>query len=144
MRTVVLQVKVEKRTKKGGLLELVYVIIRIMTAKSDLLKRLMRLKTSEAIHSSGYAIVQNGGKFGSTSSFSYAERQRMEEKRRFVQAYRNSRIANGINGMPRAKSFSYDDGGKSLGKTGNQERITLSTRQAVKPAQNPNFGRPRI
>ena len=65
----------------------------------------MKIKTKDALHSSGYAAVQNGANFGASSNLSFAERQKIEEERKFVRGYRNSRIASGVNGMPRPTTY---------------------------------------
>ena len=57
------------------------------------------------MHSSGYAKAQNGTSFGATSSESFAARQSMEEHRKFIKGYRNSRITNDFYGIQRAKTY---------------------------------------
>ena len=76
-----------------------------MGLNTRLIKRIARTKTSDVMHSSGYAQVSNRGNFGVADSTSFAERRRIEQNRKLVQAYKNSRIASDIKIMPRAQSI---------------------------------------
>jgi len=76
-----------------------------MPDKTALLKRMMRTQTTDVMHTSAYAGAQNGGNFGAASTESFAARQSVEERRKFVRGYRNSRIIGGCNGAPRAKTY---------------------------------------
>ena len=71
-----------------------------------LLKRVMKTQTVDVMHSSGYAGAQNAGNFGAASAESFAARQSMEERRKFVRGYHNSRIIGGAAvGGPHAKVY---------------------------------------
>ena len=60
-------------------------------------------KKQDLLHSSGYAQVQNGATMGASSAESFTERQKIDENRRFVKGYRNSRIMNEFYGVHRAR-----------------------------------------
>lgn len=60
-------------------------------------------KKEDMLHSSGYAQVQNGANVGAASAESFAARQAINENRRYVQGYKNSRIMNEFYGVQRAR-----------------------------------------
>lgn len=72
---------------------------------NGLLKYLVRgQKQSEMLHSSGYARAQSGDEIGAAASAeSFAKRRAIEERRKFVQGFRNARIAQSRNINLRAK-----------------------------------------
>ena len=75
--------------------------------KSDtaLLKYVMRHDDrSDMMHSSGYAKAQNGSSFGAAGGTSFSERKNIEERRKYVQGYRNSKIMNSFYGVERART----------------------------------------
>ena len=76
-----------------------------MADKTALLKRVMRTQTTDVMHTSGYARVQNAGSFGSASTESFTDRRSIEEQRKFVRGYHNSKIIGGAVGAPRAKTY---------------------------------------
>lgn len=57
-------------------------------------------------HTSGYARALNGGSIGSSggSAETFAARQAIEEKRRFVKRFNNSRVVNDGNALRRVSS----------------------------------------
>ena len=61
----------------------------------------------EVIHSSGYAQAQSGGNVGAAAgaNASFAARQALEQQRKYIQGYRNSRIMNSFYGVQRAKTY---------------------------------------
>lgn len=65
----------------------------------------MKTQTTDVIHSSGYARSQNAGNFGSVSSETFSQRQAIQEQRKFVRGYNNSRIIGGGAGVQRAKTY---------------------------------------
>lgn len=65
----------------------------------------MRTQTADVMHSSGYAGAQNAGNFGAASTESFAQRRSVEEQRKFVRGYRNSRIIGGATNGVRAKTY---------------------------------------
>ncbi|MBQ1298732.1 hypothetical protein IIY24_02775 [Candidatus Saccharibacteria bacterium] len=62
--------------------------------KNPFLKRLMKEKTGDVLHTSAYGEAQNSGKIGSTSTQSFSERLRVNRERRRVKAYRDSKLVN--------------------------------------------------
>lgn len=77
----------------------------IMANKNPLLKYMMKTQTPEVLHSSGYAKAQNKDSFGAASTETFTERQRIEEQRKFVRGYRNSRLATSATSGYRAKAY---------------------------------------
>ena len=70
------------------------------------LKRLIKEKTEDVVHSSAYAKAQNPGGMGASSAESFAARMRLEQNRQKIRGYGDSRIANAAIGQaPRAKAF---------------------------------------
>ena len=60
---------------------------------TPLFRRMMsRDKQQEYFHSSGYAQAQNGSGMGVVSAQSFQERKAIEDRRKFVQGYRNARL----------------------------------------------------
>ncbi|MDR3297840.1 MAG: hypothetical protein LBT19_00450 [Candidatus Nomurabacteria bacterium] len=76
-----------------------------MANNNPLLKYVMKTQTPEVLHSSGYAKTQNADSFGAASTETFSERRRIEEQRKFVRGYRNSLLAAGTSGIPRAKTY---------------------------------------
>ncbi len=77
-----------------------------MKSGNPLLKYMMKNEAkSEVFHSSGYARAQNGGNMGATTAESFSQRQSIEERRKFIQGFRNARIAQSRNLSLRAKSL---------------------------------------
>ena len=63
-----------------------------MMEKNPLLNRLMNEETADVVHSSAYAEAQNAEKMGVASMVDFAKRQAIEENRKMVGGYRDSRI----------------------------------------------------
>ncbi len=59
---------------------------------NPLLKRIMKDKKGDIVHSSGYAKVQSGERIGSTSVEGFMKRQRIDANRNYVQSYRDSKV----------------------------------------------------
>ena len=76
------------------------VIIDEMALNSKIIRRLSRTKSSDVMHSSGYATAQNAGNFGSVSSQSFRKRQHIDSNRQIVQAYHHARVAQQVNRQP--------------------------------------------
>lgn len=79
----------------------------ISRASSDklLLKYAMKNdKKEEIFHSSGYARAQAGANFGAAGGESMDVRNKIDEQRKYVQGYKNSRITNEYLGVQRAKA----------------------------------------
>ncbi|MBR3176582.1 hypothetical protein IKF25_01235 [Candidatus Saccharibacteria bacterium] len=75
-----------------------------MGLNTKLIQRITNNSVSDVAHSSGYADAQNHGSFGVSDNTTFSERQQIEQRRKYVQGYRNARIAQGVNYMPKAKS----------------------------------------
>ena len=73
--------------------------------KNPLLHRIMKAKTEEALHSSGYARAGFGKRIGSTSAESFAARQAMEANRQVVRRYKESEVGHSRNTVERARGF---------------------------------------
>lgn len=70
------------------------------------LKRLMKAKMEDVAHSSAYAKAQNPGVMGSASAESFGARMMMEQNRKNVRGYGDSRVVSDMRaGAPRAKTF---------------------------------------
>lgn len=61
----------------------------------QLIKRTTNTTTSDVVHSSGYAKRQNGGSFGVSSNTTFSERQQIDQNRKIVQSYEDSKIGRG-------------------------------------------------
>lgn len=74
--------------------------------KNPFLKYVMKEKKEDVFHSSEYGKAQSAEAMGAASTESFGERMKMEQNRRIVQGYNDSRIVNGAyaNG-PRAKKY---------------------------------------
>lgn len=69
------------------------------------LKRLMKDRKEDIIHTSTYAEAQNQG-IGSTSSSTFTERQRVEQNRTVVQSYRDAQLVReSLNSGLKAKKY---------------------------------------
>ena len=62
-------------------------------------------KKADILHSSGYARAQSGDNIGAASGTSFNVRRGIEEHRKFIKGYRNSKIMNDFYGVERAKYF---------------------------------------
>jgi hypothetical protein len=68
------------------------------------LKYVMRHKgKGDILHSSGHARLQGGERMGALSTRSFAERQAIEAKRKYIKGYRHARIVGGGGGHGRSK-----------------------------------------
>ncbi|MBR5408926.1 hypothetical protein IK112_03245 [Candidatus Saccharibacteria bacterium] len=77
----------------------------MVRSDTALLKYVMRHDNkSDMLHSSGYAKAQSGESFGAAGGSTFSERQNIEEKRRYIQGYRNSKIMNEYYGVERARA----------------------------------------
>lgn len=61
--------------------------------KLSLIQRITKVKSSDVIHTSGYARAQNGDNIGAGSTQSFAERQAIEDRRQYIRSYRDSQLA---------------------------------------------------
>ncbi|MCL1839995.1 hypothetical protein FWF89_03320 [Candidatus Saccharibacteria bacterium] len=76
-----------------------------MADQSALLKRVMRTQTVDVMHTSAHASAQNSGNFGAASTESFAQRRSVEEQRKFVRGYHNSKIMGSAGCVGRAKTY---------------------------------------
>ena len=74
-------------------------------SKVALIKRVMKTQTADVAHTSAHAQAQNAGGFGAVSAESFAVRRSVEEQRKFVRGYKNSRIIAGATTVARAKTY---------------------------------------
>ena len=109
-----------------------------MANNGALIQRIMKMKVEDAMHSSGYAVAQNGGNFGAVDTTTFAERKKIEEQRKFIQGYRNSKIATGIKGMPKAKTYTAPRLSTGFSRS---STISGGSRATARPISNPRFGR---
>lgn len=66
----------------------------------------MKDEKEDIFHSSAYGKAQNGGSMGSASSVSFTDRMKINQSRRVVKGYGDSRLASqGIGNGPRAKQY---------------------------------------
>jgi hypothetical protein len=80
------------------------IMISSMGLNFKLIQRTAKTSTSDVMHSSGYAKVQNNGAFGASDNTSFAERQRIEQHRKHIRGYNNAKVARGVGMMPKAQS----------------------------------------
>jgi hypothetical protein len=74
--------------------------------KRLILERVMKTQKDDVLHTSAHAQAQNAGNFGAASTETFGQRRSIDEQRKFVRGYYNSRIMNGHAGnAPRAKVF---------------------------------------
>jgi hypothetical protein len=73
---------------------------------NPVLKYVMRNEEKKDIlHSSGYAKMQVGNNMGAASTETFAERQAIESRRKYVQGYRNALVVGGLKPMGMAKTY---------------------------------------
>ena len=105
-----------------------------------LIQRIAKTQTEDVLHSSAYAGAQNGESFGAASAESFRQRQSIEEQRKFVRGYRNSRIigTSALSG-PKAKSFEPTKSPlKVIGKDSAATRAQMPVRPM--PVSRPPMG----
>lgn len=73
-----------------------------------LIQRTAKTSTSDVAHSSGYADVGNGSRFGASDNTTFSERQQIEMNRKIVKGYRNAMVARGVNHMPKAQTYEQE------------------------------------
>ena len=74
-----------------------------------LIQRTTKTSTSDVAHSTGYASVGNGANFGAADNTTFSERQQIEQHRKIIRGYRNAKVAQGANMMPKARSFEQEE-----------------------------------
>lgn len=66
---------------------------------------LKNTKKADFLHSSGYAKAQNGNKIGASDQASFEARQAIENHRKYVRKYHNSKLLQGVRGFEKAKTY---------------------------------------
>ena len=66
--------------------------------KNPFLHRLMKEESKDVVHSSAYAQAQNSEGIGAASTQSFATRQAIEQSRKMVRGYRDSKVVNEVGG----------------------------------------------
>ena len=97
------------------------------------LKRLMKVKSGDVLHSSAYARAQNSGMVGATSVESFDTRINIEQNRKNIRGYGDSRVVNdAFSSASRAKVL---PGAKVSGDSG------LRTKSSPPARKNPGIFR---
>ncbi|MBR5418718.1 hypothetical protein IK110_00480 [Candidatus Saccharibacteria bacterium] len=73
-----------------------------------LIQRFAKTSTSDVQHTSSYAKAQNSTSFGAAGAQSFDERQQIELQRKMVQGYKNARVAQGVNRIPKARTYAEE------------------------------------
>ena len=112
----------------------------------------MKEKKEDIFHSSEYGKAQSAEAMGAASTESFGERMKMEQNRRIVQGYNDSRVVNGAyaNG-PKVKKYvpPEEKGKKEVGgaakmastKSAPKPMTTAPVRRLFVPPIKPNFGK---
>lgn len=96
------------------------------------------------MHSSGYAKTQNGGSFGAASTESFAVRQSIEEQRKFIKGYRNSRIMNDFYGVQRAKTVRPEAKNRAFARGKQENPMDTAVSRARFSASGDNRGSAKV
>ncbi|MBQ6355207.1 hypothetical protein IJJ18_02195 [Candidatus Saccharibacteria bacterium] len=106
-----------------------------MVDKLKLTNRLMNVRDkSKVFHTSGYAASQNGANFGAASTESFAERRSVDENRKFVRGYNNSRILSSAYGVERARKYVPRTGKIEGSSAARQMAVGANTGGSIQPA----------
>jgi hypothetical protein len=73
-----------------------------------LTQRFSKATTSDVQHTNSFARAQNADNFGAGGGQSFSERQEIELRRKLVQGYKNARVAQGVNRIPRARTYAEE------------------------------------
>lgn len=79
-----------------------------MALNGKIIQRVTGVKSSDVMHSSGYANTQNAGNFGAASTESFSERLEIEKNREIVQSYNRAKVAQRANMMPKARTYQQE------------------------------------
>ena len=82
--------------------------LNIMALNGKIIQRVTGVKSSDVMHSSGYARTQNAGNFGSATTETFAERQEVEKNRELIQGYKHAQVAQRKNLMPKARTYEQE------------------------------------
>lgn len=79
-----------------------------MGLSAKMIQRITGVKAADMRHTNSYAKVQSGGNFGAAGGQSFGERQQIEWQRKMVQGYKNARVAQGVNRIPKARTYAEE------------------------------------
>ncbi len=79
-----------------------------MALNGKIIQRVTGVKSSDVMHSSGYARTQNAGNFGAATTESFADRQETEKNRELIQGYKHAQVAQRKNLMPKARTYEQE------------------------------------
>ena len=113
------------------------------------LKRLIKEKKEDVVHSSAYAQVQNEGKIGSASVESFTKRLSIDKNRQVVRRYGDSQIVNEAWGNAGMRAKKYEAPQKSpenqpipsLGSRGNNGLGNVREGMVPPARKNPGISR---
>ena len=77
-------------------------------SEGSILRRLIKEKSKDVMHSSAYGEAQNAGNMGVASTQGFEERQEIEANRTVVEGYKDSRVVNDAFGNVGTKLTGYD------------------------------------
>ena len=109
------------------------------------LKRLMKAKTEDVVHSSAYAKAQNREGIGVASTQGFERRMAIDKNRTAVKGYRDSEVVNNpLEHVPKAKQYDPVADMKNM-RARSRDRNTAATNRAMMasktgsstPAQKP-------
>ncbi|MBR3253306.1 hypothetical protein IKF85_01130 [Candidatus Saccharibacteria bacterium] len=114
-----------------------------MMDSNPFLKRLMKAKTEDVVHSSAYAQAQNREGIGVASTRGFGERMRMEKNRTSVKGYGDSEVVNlSLENAPKAKRYDPSKDMKYRGSRGREERVATN-RAMVASGTSPAAAAPK-
>ena len=79
-----------------------------MALNGKIIQRITGVKSSDVMHSSGYANAQNAGSFGVAEGETFEQRQEIEKNRKIVQGYNRAKVAQRTNMMPKARTYQQE------------------------------------
>lgn len=104
------------------------------------LKRLMKAKKEDVIHSSAYGSAQNQGGIGAASSESFQDRMKREKNRTIVRGYGDSQVATSAMGnAPRPKT--YTPPAKGISSNSKVAQLGPKPLSTPMPPRNPGISR---
>ena len=112
--------------------------------KNPFLKRLMKVKTKDVIHSTSYANSQNQG-IGTASSETFSARQAVDQNRTTIKGYRDAKIVTeGFNKREKAKTFTESLQACSKDKTKSSSSFSKMSNSNPVPNAGPKASAPQI
>ncbi|MBQ3474033.1 hypothetical protein IJH24_01210 [Candidatus Saccharibacteria bacterium] len=105
-----------------------------MEGSNPFLKRLMKAKTEDVVHSSAYAQAQNREGIGVASTRGFGERMSMESNRTTVKGYRDSEVVNDTFGQaPKAKTYDPKTDMRNM-RFRSRDKNSTATKRAMMPS----------